>query len=237
MTTGNELLKNAFSALSTPLIADACLRLKIPLRIAPQGIHPIVTNMRVAGRVLPARHRGSVDIFLEAMRQAEPGDVMVIHNEDRKDEACIGDLTVLEARAHGLSGIIVRGYHRDTSELVKIGFPVFSYGAYPGAPQRLDKRQASDLSSARLDGFTVGATDIAFGDSDGVVFVETRRIKQVLKTAESIWNVERQQARSIKFGKTLSKQLDFEGYLAKRRSDRTYTFRKHLRARGGAIEE
>ena len=233
----NESVKSAFSRFSTPLIADACLRLKIPLRTAPSGIRPIMPDMRVAGRVLPARHRGSVDIFLEAIKHAKPGDVLVIDNEDRKDEACIGDLTVLEARAHGLSGLVVRGYHRDTSELVKIGFPVFSYGSYPGGPQRLDERQPLDLSSTQWNGLTVDNSDLVFGDDDGVVFVESKGIKEVLETAESIWKVEREQAEKIKAGKTLSEQLDFEGYITKRRSDPSYTLRKHLRARGGAIEE
>ena len=233
----NKTLMEDFSQLSTPLIADACLRLKVPLRTARAGIWPITPGMRVAGRVLPARHRGSVDIFLEAMRHAEPGDVLVIDNEDRKDEACIGDLTVLEARAHGLSGLVVRGYHRDTSELVRINFPVFSYGPFAGGPQRLDKRQPQDLSSARWDSFAVDNTDIVFADDDGVVFVESKKISKVLETANSIMMTERSQAGKIEEGEKLSDQLDFEGYLKKREQDPSYTLRKHLRVRGGAIEE
>ncbi len=74
----------------------------------------MVPGSRIAGRVLPARHYGSVDIFLEAMETAGKGDVLVIDNHGRRDEACIGDLTVLEAQAAGLSGIVVWGFHRDT---------------------------------------------------------------------------------------------------------------------------
>ena len=233
----NKQLENAFSQLSTPLVADACLRLKIPLRIAPEGIHPIISGMRVAGRLLPARHRGSVDVFLEAMTHAKRGDVLVIDNNERKDEACIGDLTVLEARAHSLSGLVVRGCHRDTSELVKIGFPVFSYGSFPGGPQRLDERQSQDLSSAQWDSFTVDNTDTVFADDDGVVFVESSKIQEILETAVLILKTERLQAEKIRKGKTLTEQLDFEEYLKKRESDPSYTLRKHLRARGGAIEE
>lgn len=63
----NKNISSAFSELSTPLIADACLRLKLPIRIAPPNIRPLITGSRLAGRVLPVRHYGSVDIFLKAM--------------------------------------------------------------------------------------------------------------------------------------------------------------------------
>jgi 4-hydroxy-4-methyl-2-oxoglutarate aldolase len=101
----NQRLADAFAELSTPLVADACLRLGVPLRLARPGIQPILLQHRVAGRVLPVRHYGSVDVFLEAMASARPGDVLVIDNAGRLDEGCIGDLTALEAEASGLSGI------------------------------------------------------------------------------------------------------------------------------------
>src|SRR2546427_10229695 len=149
----NRLLESAFANLSTALIADACVRSQVPLRIAPSGIHPLVPEMRVAGRALPSRHRGSVDVFLEAMKKASSGDVLVVDNDGRSDESCVGDLTVLEARAWGVAGLVVRGYHRDTNELVRLGIPVFSYGSYPAGPRRLDQRGPLDLSSAQWDGF------------------------------------------------------------------------------------
>jgi len=233
----NRLLEDTFASLSTALVADACLRLKIPLRIATPGIRPLKHEMRVAGRVLPARHRGSVDVFLEAVKRAHPGDVLVVDNEARIDEACVGDLTVMEAKAWGLAGLVVHGYHRDTNELLQLGFPVFSYGSFSAGPRRLDQRGPLDLSSAQWEGFTVDGDDMVFADSDGVLFVQLTKIEEVLKIAKSISSVEPKQAETIQAGKKLSEQLDFDQYLAKRNSDPSYTFRRHLRERGGAIEE
>ena len=79
--------------------------------------------------------------------------------------------------------------------------------------------------------------DAVFADDDGVLFVPWNKIEEVLKVARSISSVERQQAESIRAGKKLSDQLGFDEYLTKRKSDPSYTFRRHLRERGGAIEE
>lgn len=233
----NEMMNTAFAELSTPLVADACLRLDVPYRVASPGLRPVQAGTRLAGRVLPARHYGSVDVFLEAMAAATPGDVLVIDNGGRTDEACIGDLTALEARASGLAGMIVWGFHRDTAELVEIGFPVFSYGALPSGPRRLDSQEAEALVSARVGPFTVSRDDAVFADDDGVLFAPLQHTQRLLETARELWETERRQAEAIRQGNTLKDQLRFADYLARRAADPSYTFRQHLRALGGAIEE
>jgi regulator of RNase E activity RraA len=233
----NQQLHKLFSELSTPLIADACLRLKIPLRLAPFGVHPLAMESHIAGQALPVRHYGSVDVLLEAMGTAKPGDILVIDNQGRIDEGCIGDLTTLEAQACGLAGIVVWGCHRDAVELHQIDFPVFSYGTYPAGPQRLNARDAQALSSAQFGELTVTSEDAVFADADGVLFAPRQQIEEILSTAQAIWRRERKQAQEIQAGKKLREQLQFDEYLTKRSADHTYTFRQHLRSIGGAIEE
>ena len=232
-----ESLSRAFAELSTPLIADAALRLKLPPRIAPSGIRPVTPNQRLAGPALPVRHSGSVDVFLEVMQRAQPGQVLVIDNGGRLDEGCIGDLTALEAQHCGLAGIIVWGAHRDTPELQQIRLPVFSYGRCPSGPQRLDARDRSALSSAQFGDFLVEDGDFAFADDDGCLFAPGEFIDELLRVAHEIWRRERRQAEEIKSGRSLREQLQFAQYLEKRATDPNYSFREYLRKISGAIEE
>jgi regulator of RNase E activity RraA len=133
--------------------------------------------------------------------------------------------------------MVVWGLHRDSAELREIRFPLWSYGAYPVPPTRLDPRAPDCISSARIGSHRVTTEDIVFCDDDGVAFVGADRVEDVLSTASAIWEIERRQAERIRTGETLRAQTRFAEYLARRSSDSTYTFRAHLRAVRGAIEQ
>jgi len=227
----------AFSWLATALVADACVRLGVDVRVGPAGLRPAAGTGSIAGRVLPARHSGSVDTFLEAIDHSVPGDILVIDNAGSLDEGCVGDLVTLEAVAAGLAGVVVWGAHRDSAELRAIGLPVFSLGACPAGPRRTDVPPPDALAVAHVGAHVVSPDDWAFADDDGVVFVASGRVDAVLDTASSIHARERQQAAEVRSGISLRSQLRFHEYIVARSLRPDLTFREHLRTIGGAIEE
>lgn len=221
--------------LNTPHIADACMRVGLPVRIAAAGIRGVTPQQRLNGPVIPVRHFGSVDVFLEAIHGAPAGAVLVVDNEGRTDEGCIGDLVALEAQAAGLAGIVIYGQHRDSADLRAMDFPLFSYGTFAAGPRRLD----SGTQSAEIDfgGLRVSRDDVVFADEDGVLFVASEHVQAVLQTAASIAAREREQAAAVASGRSLYEQFRFAEYVSRRAEDSAYTFRRHLREVGGAVEE
>jgi len=163
--------------------------------------------------------------------------VLVVDNGGRLDESCVGDIVALEAQAAGLEGIVIWGLHRDTADVRAIGLPVFSLGSIPTGPQRLDERPVEALESAVVGDWMVGRDDLVLGDDDGVLFLPASRAGDLFTLAETIRDTERRQAERIRAGVSLRRQVRFDAYLAQRQKAPSLSFRDHLRAVGGAIEE
>ena len=219
----------------TAAVADAALRLGVDARLAPVRLQSLLPTAPIAGRARPVTHLGSVDVLLETIDDASPGDVMVIDNGGRFDEACIGDLMVLEAERAGLAAIVVWGLHRDTAQLREIGLPVFSLGACPYGPRRVPPA-GRRMRSAFLDGAAVSEADHVFADDDGVLVVSSDRVDEVVELALAIQRTETAQAERMRGGTSLRTQLDFSGYRERQASDPDLTLRRHLQEHGGAIE-
>jgi len=229
-TTGTDAL-----LLPTAAVADAAVRLGIPVAAAPVALLPLLPGRPFHGPAVPVTHLGSVDVLLETIDDAPPGAVLVVDNGGRRDEACVGDLMLLEAREAGLSGAVIWGLHRDTAQLREIGLPLFSLGANPFGPRRIPPAGIA-MRSAMLDGVAVTPGDWIVADDDGVLVVGGDRRNELFAEARRIQTVEGAQSDRMRAGISLRAQLDFARYRELQRSDPSLTLRRYLAETGGAIE-
>lgn len=222
--------------LPTAAVGDALVKLGEIVRAAPANVRRLQPGSPILGAAMPVRHFGSVDVFLEAFETAPQGGVLVIDNGGRDDEACIGDLTVAEAKLCGLAGIVLWGFHRDEQALREIGLPIWSLGPRSAGPTSAREREGDPLSDAYVGQELVTRSDVVSADDDGVLFVPAEMWPQVSRLAAEIVATEQRQADTIASGVSLREQLGFADYLARRAEDPSYTLRQHLAQRGAAIE-
>lgn len=222
--------------LTTPHLADGCMATGVPIRCAPAGVQSLRPGQRMAGPAQPVRHVGSIDIFFEAIDRMPNGAVLVVDNDGRTDEACIGDIVLLEAKAAGAAGFVLWGLHRDSAELREIDFPVFSLGSLPNGPQRLHARPPDAFERAIVGMHTITPRDIVIGDTNGVLFIAEDRLEQVVSAAKVYRETEARQLSAMRSGRTFREVIRFSDYVAKRNTDPSYGLRAHLKAVSAAGE-
>jgi regulator of RNase E activity RraA len=109
--------------------------------------------------------------------------------ENGADYAGIGGLMATGMKFRGFVGAVVDGSVRDTPQIRKLQFPVFSRGVVPSTTVN-HYRFAGVNVPVKCAGVTVNAGDIISADEDGVVVVSKAHAADVLKKAQDLDNTE-----------------------------------------------
>src|SRR5438105_4076289 len=127
--------------------------------------------------------------MLDAIDNAKPGSVYVMVLEDGADYAGIGGLMATAMKYRGLAGAVIDAGVRDTPQIRKLQFPVFSRGVVP----------STSINHYRFAGANVPVTcagakvlpgDWIVADEDGVAVVPKARAADVLKKAQELDDTE-----------------------------------------------
>ncbi|WP_400164556.1 RraA family protein [Brevibacillus sp. TJ4] len=146
------------------------------------AIKPLKEEYRIAGRAytvqIPA---GENQAVLQAIREAQPGDVLVIDAKADTYRAIAGDFVVGLAKALGIQGIVVDGVIRDVIGIKRLGVPVFCRGTTVAASGKAGWGQTNVPISC--GGVAVRPGDLIVGDADGVTVVAQEREQEILQKA------------------------------------------------------
>jgi regulator of RNase E activity RraA len=123
--------------------------------------------------------------MLDAIDEAPPGSVYVMVLEDGLDYAGLGGLMSTAMKYRGLAGAVVDGSIRDTPQITKLQFPVFSRGIVPSTTVNHYRFAGKDVP-VTCAGVPVKAADIVVADMDGVVVVPKEHAADVLKKAQQL---------------------------------------------------
>jgi len=127
--------------------------------------------------------------MLDAIDTAAAGSVYVMVLEDGADYGAVGALMVTAMKYRGLAGAVVDGSVRDTPQIRRLQFPVFSRGVVPSTT--INHYRFAGLNvPVTCAGVRVNPGDIIVADEDGVAVVPRARAGEVLKKAQELDDTE-----------------------------------------------
>jgi 4-hydroxy-4-methyl-2-oxoglutarate aldolase len=127
--------------------------------------------------------------MLDAIDSAPAGSVYVMVLENGADYAGIGGLMATAMKYRGFAGAVIDGGVRDTPQIRKLQFPVFSRGVVPSTTIN-HYRFAGVNVPVMCAGVKVNGGDIVVADEDGVAVVPKAHAADVLKKAQELDNTE-----------------------------------------------
>jgi regulator of RNase E activity RraA len=189
-----ELFETLRRDLFTAVVGDVMDTMGLLRQFLPPQIKPLRNDMVLTGRAMTVLE---ADVFVESHDPSgtdfvsEPFGLMFRALDDLKAQevyictgaspryALWGELMSMRAINLGATGAVLDGYHRDTSGILQLGFPTFSYGGY--AQDQAPRGKVIDFRVAlEIGGVKVMAGDIVFGDLDGVCVIPRAAEEEVL---------------------------------------------------------
>lgn len=172
-----------FKSIPTTAISDV---LKGMNNINPR-VKPLKEDYRIAGRAFTVKTAvGDNLAVLRAIKEAKPGDIIVVDAKGDTYRAIAGDFVVGMMQTMEFGGLVVDGVIRDIVDIRGLNFPVFSRGTTVSSGGKNGPGETNTPISC--GGAQVNPGDIIVGDIDGVVVIPQERAEEVLEKAKGKLN-------------------------------------------------
>jgi len=187
--------RDALLKLSTPLVADAMDRLDLPEGVLDPAIRPVVPFTKMVGTAVtvllksqPDPTKADLDIYSQAFESGRDVccPIMVVEvPKEHHHRGIFGEGAATMGLQNGFVGALIDGAVRDTPDLRRMNFTVFSRTIAPG--YICGKVEAvSSGEPVCIGGITIEAGEIIFGDNDGVVVINPANLDAVIEKAQAI---------------------------------------------------
>jgi RraA family protein len=180
------------------------------LRVMSPALRCRSANPILCGPARTVRCRDDFLGVIQAIEQAEPGDVLVVDGGGR-ETALAGELFARVALNKRLAGIIIDGGYRDMRFIERCDLPVYSRHVTPKAGTT--NRPATVGTTISCGGVPVHPGDIVIADHDGIVVLAPDDAIAQLTAAASVMATEARIAERLTTGATLGDVLDLASHL------------------------
>jgi regulator of RNase E activity RraA len=196
LTDDPTLFASVRRELFVAAVGDVLDKMGLQRQFLPPAVKPIDPGMVILGRAMPVLE---ADVFaesvpgrsplaakpfgmmLEALDDLQPGEIYVCAGASPR-YALWGGLMTTRALICGAAGAVLHGYHRDTSEILRLGFPVASFGAY--AQDQGPRGKVVDWRvPIEMEGVRIEPGDLIYGDRDGVLVVPAAALQDAFAGA------------------------------------------------------
>ena len=192
----SELFASVRRELFVAVVGDVLDKMGLQRQFFPPQIMPIDPGMVVLGRAMPVLEadffaeradgpgpfsRAPFGLMFDAVDDLKPGEVYICAGASPR-YALWGGLMSVRAMACSAAGAVLHGYHRDSSEILRLGFPVASFGGY--AQDQAPRGKVVDFRvPIELDGVRVDPGDVIYGDRDGVLVIPRNAVDEAFAGA------------------------------------------------------
>jgi regulator of RNase E activity RraA len=224
--TDVELFAAARRELFVALVGDVLDKLGYQHQFLHPSLKPIDPSMVILGRAMPVleadyfseRESGKNDfssqpfgLMFRALDDLKPNEVYVCVGASHR-YALWGGLMSIRAIKCKCVGAVVHGFHRDTSEILRLQFPVASFGSY--AQDQGPRGKVVDWRvPIEMDGVRVRPGDVIYGDRDGILVVPVEAVEDAFSRAFEKARGEKSVQKSLEQGMSTAEAFDTFGIM------------------------
>jgi 4-hydroxy-4-methyl-2-oxoglutarate aldolase len=186
-----ELFDRMAKELYVAVISDIIDNLGYRNQVMSASIQPVNKNTRdvLVGSASTVLFAPQAEVLpnpyttlISAIDALHPGEVAVLATGGLEGPAYWGELFSNAAMARGARGTVIDGYHRDTRQVLDLGYPVYSTGSSP-----LDSwGRATAISyghPVKCGRVLVNPGDIVFAEIDGIAVIPQQIADQTIEGA------------------------------------------------------